>query len=87
MQERNDPEVIGRRVARLPEQCGRVLGLASVFGRDFWLPALERLCGVGAGELLDVVRGKLKVVAFEDLFLPEPKPVVVQRICAIRPSQ
>ena len=46
-------EVIGRRVARLPERYGRVLGLASVFGRDFWLPALERLCGVGAGELLD----------------------------------
>ena len=48
-------EVIGRRVARLPEQCGRVLGLASVFGREFWLPPLERLCGVGAGGLLDVL--------------------------------
>ena len=48
-------EVIGRRVARLPERCGRVLGLASVFGRDFWLPALEQRCGVGAGELLDVL--------------------------------
>src|SRR5262249_29386030 len=39
--------VIGRRVARLPERCGKLLGLASVFGRDFWLPPLERLCGVG----------------------------------------
>src|SRR5262249_31541453 len=47
--------VIGRRVARLPERCGRVLGLAAVFGRDFWLPPLEQLCGVRAGELLDVL--------------------------------
>jgi tetratricopeptide (TPR) repeat protein len=47
--------VIGRRVARLPEQCGRVLGLASVFGRDFWLPPLEQLSGVCADELLDVL--------------------------------
>ena len=45
--------VIGRRVARLPERCGRVLGLASVFGRDFWLPPLEQLSGICAGELLD----------------------------------
>ncbi len=25
-------EVIGRRVARLPEECGTILGLASVLG-------------------------------------------------------
>jgi tetratricopeptide (TPR) repeat protein len=48
-------EVIGRRVARLPEQCGRVLGLASMFGRDFSLYALEQLSGVSAGELLDIL--------------------------------
>src|SRR6266542_2725740 len=48
-------EVIGRRVARLPEQCGRVLGLASMFGRDFSLHALEQLSGVSAGELLDIL--------------------------------
>jgi tetratricopeptide (TPR) repeat protein len=45
--------VIGRRMARLPEQCGKLLGLASVFGRDFWLPPLEQLSGLSAGELLD----------------------------------
>src|SRR6516164_272499 len=45
--------VIGRRVARLPAPCGKVLGLASVFGREFWLPALEQLSGLSAGDLLD----------------------------------
>jgi tetratricopeptide (TPR) repeat protein len=47
--------VIGRRVARLPESCGRVLGLAAVFGREFSLPPLEQLSGLSAGELLDVL--------------------------------
>jgi len=48
-------EVIGRRVVRLPEPCGRVLGLASVFGREFSLSPLERLSALSAGELLDVL--------------------------------
>ncbi|MEX3932656.1 class I SAM-dependent methyltransferase [Paraburkholderia phymatum] len=36
------------------------------------------------GELLGAVRGKLRVVAFQDGFLAEPRPAYVQRICAIR---
>jgi predicted ATPase len=54
-------EVIGRRVGRLPEECGRILGLASVFGREFSLPPLERLSGVPAGELLDFLHESIAV--------------------------
>ncbi|CAB3712738.1 hypothetical protein LMG22037_04163 [Paraburkholderia phenoliruptrix] len=35
------------------------------------------------GELLEVVRGQLRVVAFQDGFLAQPRPAYVQRICAI----
>jgi SAM-dependent methyltransferase len=35
------------------------------------------------GELLEVVRGKLRVIAYEDLIVSEPRPAVMQRICAI----
>lgn len=35
------------------------------------------------GELLEAVRGRLAVVAFEQGFVPRPKPAVVQRICAV----
>ena len=34
------------------------------------------------GELLEIVRGKLHVVAYEALEIAEPKPALVQRICA-----
>jgi SAM-dependent methyltransferase len=34
------------------------------------------------GELLDAVRGRLRVVAYEDLFVETPRPAAVQRICA-----
>lgn len=37
------------------------------------------------GELLDVVRPALRVLAYEDLTLDEPSPSVMQRICARRP--
>ncbi|MFP3184435.1 MAG: class I SAM-dependent methyltransferase [Paraburkholderia sp.] len=36
------------------------------------------------GELLDVVRLRLRVIAFQDGFLAQPRPAYVQRICAIR---
>ena len=36
------------------------------------------------GELLDAVRGTLRVVAFEDGYTASPRPAFVQRICAVR---
>lgn len=36
------------------------------------------------GELLAVVEGKLRVVAYEDLEVGEPRPAMLQRICAVR---
>jgi SAM-dependent methyltransferase len=38
------------------------------------------------GELLETVRGQLRVVAFQDGFLAQPRPAYVQRICAVRPA-
>jgi SAM-dependent methyltransferase len=37
-----------------------------------------------AGELLDAVQGKLRVIAYEDLIVTEPRPAAVQRIAAIK---
>jgi SAM-dependent methyltransferase len=37
------------------------------------------------GELLELARGKLRVLAYEDLQLSLPKPAMVQRICAVGP--
>jgi len=34
------------------------------------------------GELLEAVRGRLRVLAFEDLVVEEPRPAAIQRICA-----
>lgn len=36
------------------------------------------------GELLEVVRGECRVVAYENHHVNEPRPAVMQRICAIR---
>jgi SAM-dependent methyltransferase len=37
------------------------------------------------GELLEAVRGKLRVVGYEDVLVIQPKSAAVQRICAVRP--
>jgi len=34
------------------------------------------------GELLEVVHGRLRVMAFEDLYVDSPRPAMIQRICA-----
>jgi SAM-dependent methyltransferase len=36
------------------------------------------------GELLNVATGRLRVVAYEDLVVDEPRPAAVQRIAAVR---
>ena len=36
------------------------------------------------GELLEVVRDKFRVIAYEDIYLSLPKPAMVQRICAVK---
>jgi SAM-dependent methyltransferase len=38
------------------------------------------------GELLEVVRGVLRVIAYEDVIDSHPRPAAVQRICAMRPA-
>lgn len=39
---------------------------------------------LGPGELLDAVRGEFQVVAYEQGQISQPRPAVVQRICAVR---
>jgi hypothetical protein len=36
------------------------------------------------GELLEMARGRLHVLGYEDLFVSDPKPAMVQRICAVQ---
>jgi len=36
-----------------------------------------------SGELLEIVRGRLEVIAYEALEETDPKPAVLQRICAV----
>lgn len=38
------------------------------------------------GELLEAVRGRLDVIAYEEVVVKEPRPSAVQRICAVNAS-
>ena len=38
------------------------------------------------GELLDAVRGRLTVLAYENLEVAEPRPAVIQHIAAVAPA-
>ncbi|MDA1324487.1 MAG: methyltransferase domain-containing protein [Proteobacteria bacterium] len=38
------------------------------------------------GELLEIVHGSLRIVAFEEGIIDTPRPAVVQRICAVKSS-
>ena len=48
-------DVIARRLARLTEQCNRVLVLASILGREFELDGLTRIGDVSEEELLETL--------------------------------
>jgi predicted ATPase/predicted Ser/Thr protein kinase len=48
-------EVIGRRLSRLGEVCGRTLSLACVIGREFRFDVLKTLAETGEDELLDAL--------------------------------
>jgi SAM-dependent methyltransferase len=39
------------------------------------------------GELLEAVRGHLRVIAYEDLVVDEPSPAAIQRVLAIGPNR
>ncbi len=36
------------------------------------------------GELLELARGRLRVLAYEDLYVELPRPAMIQRMCALR---
>ncbi len=38
------------------------------------------------GELLEAVRGQLRVIGYEDGFIAAPREAYVQRLCAVRES-
>ncbi len=60
-------EVIAARVLRLGPDAGRVLGVASVIGRDFDLDLLSRATAVSEDELLDILEAAAAVALVREL--------------------
>src|SRR5207248_834686 len=61
-------EAIGRRLRRLTGECRRVLSLASIFGREFGLVALERVADyTGIDKLLSVLDESLSARVVEEI--------------------
>ena len=36
------------------------------------------------GELLELLRGRFRVIAYEDTYVERPKPALVQRVCGVK---
>jgi tetratricopeptide (TPR) repeat protein len=60
-------DVIARRLTHLSDECNRVLALASVLGREFPLDTLDRLAGVSADEVLDVLDEAMAARVLSDM--------------------
>ncbi len=60
-------EVIGARLARLGSECGRVLGLAAIIGRDFDFDLLARATAMKEDALLDVLDSAMEAALIQEL--------------------
>ena len=60
-------EVIARRLTHLSQECGRILVLASVLGREFALDALARLTRIPEDRLLEVLDEAMRARVVTDV--------------------
>ena len=60
----NVKDVIRQRVARLGHDTNRVLVMASVFGREFELDALQRLSELAENELIDALDAAVRRTSY-----------------------
>lgn len=60
-------EVVNARIARLDPECGRVLSMASVIGREFDFDLLARACDLDEGALLDLLDAARDTALIQEL--------------------